>query len=231
MAFMLLFTCDLVFVVCSFPALMGNNFYLPVDILVCLETFGVITLENTNSSAKFKNFTLFTGSTFFSSLLLVLKNCLCYVNAISPTEIKIPIKIIVCFSLNENPILQTQHQLLKVWVLTWKRNERLPCITCRGKPASVPCVVAYLCFPMTLTEITRCLKLYSLSIWWSLPLYRNQCWQFCRSFCLVDKGPGGITITSGIALPVVYWFNPACVVLSEGSQGEPGNWEVAQFTL
>lgn len=114
MAFMLLFTCDLVFVVCSFPALMGNNFYLPVDILVCLETFGVITLENTNSSAKFKNFTLFTGSTFFSSLLLVLKNCLCYVNAISPTEIKIPIKIIVCFSLNENPILQTQHQLLKV---------------------------------------------------------------------------------------------------------------------
>lgn len=32
-------------------------------------------------------------------------------------------------------------------------------------------------------------------------------------------------------MPVVYWFNPACVVLSEGSQGEPGNGEVAQFTL
>jgi len=91
------------FVACWFLALMGNNFCLLVDILVFLEPFGVVRLENTdNSTAKFKNFTLLTGSVFF--LLLALKNCLHYVNGISPREIKILIKIIVCFSLNENPI-------------------------------------------------------------------------------------------------------------------------------
>ena len=82
---------------------MGNSFYLLVDTLVCLEPFGVVRLENTdNSTAKFKNFTLLTGSIFF--LLLVLKNCLRYVNGISPREIKTPIKIIVYFSVNENPV-------------------------------------------------------------------------------------------------------------------------------
>lgn len=100
---MLLFRCDLVFVVCWFPALMGNDFYPLVDILVYLEPFGVVRCENTyNSTAEFKNFTLLTGSIFF--LRLVLKHCLRYVNRLSPRGIKILISIIAYFSLNENPV-------------------------------------------------------------------------------------------------------------------------------
>lgn len=85
------------------PCPYGEYIYLFADILVCLEPFGEVRLENTgNSTAPFKNFALLTGSIFF--LLLVLKNCLHYVNGISPREINPPIKIIVCFSLNKNPV-------------------------------------------------------------------------------------------------------------------------------
>lgn len=75
--FMLLFRCDLVFVIYWFPALTGNNFYLPVDNVVYLEPFGVVRLENTyNSTAKFNNFTLLTGSIFpFLSVEALLVLC------------------------------------------------------------------------------------------------------------------------------------------------------------
>lgn len=54
-------------VVCWFPTPIGNNFYLLVDVLICLELFGVVRFENTNfKTVNFKNFTLFTGSIFFS---------------------------------------------------------------------------------------------------------------------------------------------------------------------
>lgn len=48
---------------------MGNNFYLLVDVLICLEPFGVVRFENTNfKTVNFKNFTPLTWSIFFPSL-------------------------------------------------------------------------------------------------------------------------------------------------------------------
>lgn len=54
MGFMLLYKRELTTAACWFPAVVENNFYLLLGILVCPEPFGVVRVENTdNCTAEF----------------------------------------------------------------------------------------------------------------------------------------------------------------------------------
>lgn len=54
MGFMLLYRRELTTAACWFPAVVENNFYLLLGILVCPEPFGVVRVENTdNFTAEF----------------------------------------------------------------------------------------------------------------------------------------------------------------------------------
>lgn len=54
MGFIQLYKRELTVAACWFPALVENNFYLLLGILVCPEPFGVVRVENTdNRRAEF----------------------------------------------------------------------------------------------------------------------------------------------------------------------------------